>query len=63
MHNSLITADQRFMLPANRRESLATPDFDPAPVAKLFTPDSGATRLLCAFVPVDYDYHLRFSHW
>lgn len=41
--NALITDEQRFLLLANGRESLQTPDFDPAPVVKLFAPDAGAT--------------------
>ncbi|MEN1726586.1 DUF2958 domain-containing protein, partial [Pseudomonas aeruginosa] len=43
MNNVLITAEQRIVLLANGRASLENPDFDPAPVVKLFTPDGGAT--------------------
>ena len=42
MNNALITDEQRIVLLANGRESLENPDFDPAPVVKLFTPDAGA---------------------
>ncbi|OWG12382.1 hypothetical protein KDK82_6167 [Delftia sp. K82] len=45
MNNALITDEQRIVLLANGRESLENPDFDPAPVVKLFTPDAGATWL------------------
>ena len=44
MNNALITDEQRVMLLANGRESLQNPDFDPAPVVKLFTPDAGRRR-------------------
>jgi len=43
MNNVLITAEQRIVLLANGSASLENPDFDPAPVVKLFTPDGGAT--------------------
>ncbi len=39
MNNVLITAEQRVVLLANGSTSLENPDFDPAPVVKLFTPD------------------------
>jgi len=41
--NALITDEQRLLLLANGRKSLQNPDFDPAPVLKLFTPDAGLT--------------------
>ena len=44
MNHALITDEQRIVLLANGRESLQNPNFDPAPVVKLFTPDAGATR-------------------
>ena len=51
MNTVLITAEQRIVLLANGREFLQNPDFDPAPVVKLFTPDGGATWLLGAIDP------------
>jgi len=54
--SALITAEQRFLLLANGRESLQNPDFDPAPVVKLFTPDAGATWLLTEIDPDDHDH-------
>ena len=53
MNNALITDEQRVVLLANGRESLESPDFDPAPVVKLFTPDAGATWLLSEIDPDD----------
>lgn len=47
---------QRIVLLANGRESLENPDFDPAPVVKLFTPDAGATWLLTEIDPDDHDH-------
>jgi hypothetical protein len=44
--NAFITDEQHVLLLANGRETLQNPDFDPAPVVKLFTPDAGATWLL-----------------
>jgi hypothetical protein len=55
MNNALITDEQRIVLLANGRESLENPDFDPAPVVKLFTPDAGATWLLTEIDPDDHD--------
>ena len=55
MNNALITDEQRIVLLANGRESLENPDFDPAPVVKLFTPDAHATWLLAAIDPADGD--------
>lgn len=54
--SALITDEQRILLLANGRESLENPDFDPAPVVKLFTPDTGATWLLTEIDPDDRDH-------
>jgi len=54
--NALITDEQRVLLLTNGRESLQTPDFVPAPVVKLFTPDAGATWLLTEIDPDDNDH-------
>ncbi|WP_322053666.1 DUF2958 domain-containing protein [Paraburkholderia bannensis] len=54
--SALITDEQRFLLLANGRESLQNPDFDPAPVVKLFTPDAGATWLLTEIDPDEHDH-------
>lgn len=54
--NALITNEQRVQLLANGRETLRNPDFDPAPVVKLFTPDAGATWLLSEIDPDDHDH-------
>ena len=51
-----ITDEQHFLLLANGRESLQNPDFDPAPVVKLFTPDAGATWLLTEIDLDDHDH-------
>ena len=56
MNNALITDEQLAVLLANGRESLQNPDFDPAPVVKLFTPDAGATWLLTEIDPDDHDH-------
>lgn len=56
MNNALITAEQRLVLLANGRASQENPDFDPAPVVKLFTPDAGATWLLTEIDPDDHDH-------
>ena len=48
--------EQRIVLLTNGRESLENPDFDPAPVVKLFTPDAGATWLLTEIDPDDHDH-------
>ena len=53
--NALITDEQRVLLLTNGRESLQTPDFDPAPVVKLFTPDAGAAWLLTEIDPDDHE--------
>ena len=58
MNNALITDEQRVMLLANGRESLQNPDFDPAPVVKLFTPDAGAAWLLSEIDPDDHAFGL-----
>jgi hypothetical protein len=55
MENLFITEALRAQLLANGRLSLDTPDFDPAPVVKLFTPDAGATWLLTELDPRDPD--------
>ncbi|MDO9602988.1 DUF2958 domain-containing protein [Hydrogenophaga sp.] len=54
--NALITDEQRVLLLANGRESLQNPDFDPAPLVKLFTPDASATWLLSEIDPDDHDH-------
>lgn len=54
--SALITDEQHFLLLANGRESFQNPDFDPAPVVKLFTPDAGATWLLTEIDPDDHDH-------
>lgn len=54
--NALITDEQRVLLLANGRETLQNADFDPAPVVKLFTPDTGATWLLTEIDPDDHDH-------
>lgn len=51
----LITEEQRAKLMANGRISAAGQDHDPKPVAKLFTPDAGATWLLTELDPSDPD--------
>ncbi len=56
MNNALITAEQHDALQANGRASLENPDFDPAPVVKLFTPDGGATWLLTEIDPDNHDH-------
>ena len=56
MNCAFITDEQRIVLLANGRESLLNPDFDPAPVVKLFTPDAGATWLLTEIDPEDHDH-------
>ena len=56
MNYAFITDEQRALLLANGRESLENPDFDPAPVVKLFTPDAGATWLLTEIDPDDHDH-------
>lgn len=56
MNCAFITDEQCALLLANGRESLENPDFDPAPVVKLFTPDAGATWLLTEVDPDDHDH-------
>ena len=56
MNCTFITDEQRALLLVNGRESLENPDFDPAPVVKLFTPDAGATWLLIEIDPDDHDH-------
>jgi hypothetical protein len=52
----LITEEQRAQLLANGRQSIDHPNFDPRPVVKLFTPDTGATWLLTEIDPDDDDH-------
>lgn len=52
----LITDEQRTQLLANGQRSLENDTFDPPPVVKLFTPDAGATWLLCEIDPNDHDH-------
>ena len=61
MNNVLITDEQRALLLANGRESLENPDFDPAPVVKLFTPDAGATWLISELDPDDPEGERAFG--
>ena len=50
-----LTEEQWNLLLANGKRSAAGEDFDPPPVAKLFTPDAGATWLLTEVDPDDQD--------
>jgi hypothetical protein len=52
----LVTDEQHALLLANGRQSLEQENFDPAPVAKLFTPDAGGTWLLTEIDPDDHDH-------
>lgn len=52
----LFTKAQIERLLKNGRLSLERPDFDPAPVVKLFTPDAGATWLISEIDPGDHDH-------
>lgn len=65
MNNALITDEHRIVLLATGRESLQNPNFDPAPVVKLFTPDASATWLLTEIDPDDHDHALaeRIIAW
>jgi len=63
MNNVLITAEQRIVLLANGSASLENPDFDPAPVVKLFTPDGGATWLLTELDPMTTTMLSAFATW
>lgn len=47
----LLTQEQRAKLLANGHALLTDPNFDPWPVAKLFTPDAGATWLVTMIDP------------
>jgi len=49
----LLNPEQRELLLANGRLSRQREDFDPHPVAKLFTPDAGATWLITELDPDD----------
>jgi hypothetical protein len=51
----LLTPALTKVLIANGHRSLADEHFDPLPVAKLFTPDAGATWLLSEIDPHDHD--------
>ena len=51
----LITAQQRKRLIANGEASMMDPNFDAAPVVKLFTPDAQATWLLSEIDPDEQD--------
>ena len=51
----LIPPGLRDQLLTNGAQSRRTPDFDPAPVVKLFTPDAAATWLLTELDPDDPD--------
>jgi len=61
MNCAFITDEQRALLLANGRESLQNPDFDPAPVVKLFTPDAGATWLISEIDPDDCEGDRAFG--
>lgn len=50
-----ITDDERAQLLANGHARAVAPDFDPTPVAKLFTPDTHAIWLLATLDPADGD--------
>ncbi|MEZ5661325.1 MAG: DUF2958 domain-containing protein [Burkholderiaceae bacterium] len=50
------SSEQRIVLLANSANPGSFPDFDPAPVVKLFTPDAGATWLLTEIDPDDHDH-------
>lgn len=49
----LLTSEQRELLLANGRLSREREHFDPRPIAKLFTPDAGATWLITELDPDD----------
>ena len=51
----LLTKSDLERLARNGRNAAADPAYDPAPVAKLFTPDAGATWLLAWTEPGDPD--------
>lgn len=51
----LITNEIRAALITNGRRYKCDPDFDPAPLIKLFTPDAAATWLIAAAEPDDPD--------
>ncbi|MCZ7655880.1 MAG: DUF2958 domain-containing protein [Rhodocyclaceae bacterium] len=56
MNNALITDAQRDDAAGQRPRLFGQPDFDPAPVVKLFTPDAGVTWLLTEIDPDDHDH-------
>jgi len=51
----VLTDDERAQLLANGHARATSPDFDPMPVVKLFTPDAHAIWLLAALDPIDGD--------
>lgn len=51
----IITDDIRAALAHNGERAARHPDFDPAPIVKLFTPDAGATWLLAWTEPDEPD--------
>ena len=53
--SQLLTAADRAALLANGARRRRDPNFDPAPVVKLFTPDAAATWLLTEIDPADRD--------
>ena|SRR5829696_2568679 len=53
--SSMLTSSHRAALIANGYRSIRDESFDPFPVAKLFTPDAGATWLLSEIDPADPD--------
>ncbi len=56
MNYPFITDEQRSLLLANGQESIETPDVDPPPAIKLFTPDAGATWLPTEIDPDNHDH-------
>ena len=55
MNTNLLTSEQHARMLANGRRSAKGEHIDPHPVAKLFTPDAGATWLLTELDPDDPD--------
>ena len=51
----IITDDFRAALARNGERAARDPDFDPAPIVKLFTPDANATWLLAWTEPDEPD--------
>lgn len=52
---SFFNDDERRRLVANARRAVAEPDYDPVPVARLFTPDGRAMWLVTELDPDDED--------